>query len=300
MERLRTLVLAVRGTRYYQCYEAIRGGCLALNAIVVLRHEPTNPHDPNAVAFFLLAGNRKIGHVGRELAPKYRRLLKAGAVKSARVVKVDTTIDQQGRRPIVHVAVTYVEPETEEVLTTWQICAGKIALFDPGPGVYTISCTSTKRIYVGESGNVRDRMRNHFAELVQGNHGNRPLQMDFRTYGPKAFVLGVVGKYADATVRKAVETTHITDLLARGCKLYNMTSDGQGRLPSEAAPSDWHPTPPISDWIPQRPNPATITPEAAPPRTTVFVPESRVKGARTAKWITGFLVLLGLLALAGR
>lgn len=62
--------------------------------------------------------------------------------------------------------------------------------------VYAIRCIMNGRVYIGVSGNVEQRIKTHFAELLSnykksfiqtGERSPSLWQIDFTRYGPKAF-----------------------------------------------------------------------------------------------------------------
>lgn len=55
------------------------------------------------------------------------------------------------------------------------------------PGVYTITCFSTGKIYVGGSVDVDARMQSHRKSLRRGEHHNRHLQASWCKYGEGSF-----------------------------------------------------------------------------------------------------------------
>ena len=59
------------------------------------------------------------------------------------------------------------------------------------PGVYEISL-GLGRAYIGSTGNLKNRVRQHFAQLNDLIHQNKPLQEDFRRTGPEQFTFTVV------------------------------------------------------------------------------------------------------------
>lgn len=59
-------------------------------------------------------------------------------------------------------------------------------------GTYFLLNTANDRIYVGESENVRVRMRTHRALLIRGIHHNKALQVDWSKYGESAFESGLL------------------------------------------------------------------------------------------------------------
>jgi len=60
------------------------------------------------------------------------------------------------------------------------------------PGVYKITCTVTKKIYIGSALDLHHRQVVHFRKLRQNKHHNRYLQRAFDKYGPDAFTFEVL------------------------------------------------------------------------------------------------------------
>ncbi len=59
-------------------------------------------------------------------------------------------------------------------------------------GVYKITCTANKKIYVGSAINLRHRQKEHFASLRRNEHENPKLQNAWNKYGPDAFIYEVL------------------------------------------------------------------------------------------------------------
>jgi group I intron endonuclease len=54
-------------------------------------------------------------------------------------------------------------------------------------GIYKITCTANKKIYIGSAVNLRDRKSTHWSKLHRNEHGNPKLQNAWNKYGPDAF-----------------------------------------------------------------------------------------------------------------
>ena len=68
-------------------------------------------------------------------------------------------------------------------------------------GTYFILNTANRRIYIGETGNLRQRIALHFSSLKSNGHHNSLLQSDWNGYGPSAFEYGVLAdKTSDPTI----------------------------------------------------------------------------------------------------
>src|SRR6266568_1868256 len=59
-------------------------------------------------------------------------------------------------------------------------------------GVYKITCTVTKKIYIGSALDLRHRRNQHFSELRRNKHPNSYLQRAWNKYGPDAFTFEVL------------------------------------------------------------------------------------------------------------
>src|SRR5216684_3447498 len=59
-------------------------------------------------------------------------------------------------------------------------------------GIYKITCTANKRIYIGSAVNLRERKRAHFSALRHNRHGNQHLQRAWNKYGEQAFTFEVL------------------------------------------------------------------------------------------------------------
>jgi hypothetical protein len=93
----KTTNLVLKGTWYYAAGEEYRQRRLRKGSQVHLVHTPYNPHDKNAVAVFLMPAGRQLGHVSRDIAPKYAELVDANCVKSAKVVSAEKSSDSNLR-----------------------------------------------------------------------------------------------------------------------------------------------------------------------------------------------------------
>src|SRR6266498_4437490 len=59
-------------------------------------------------------------------------------------------------------------------------------------GIYKITCTANKRIYIGSALNLRERRRAHFGALRRNEHINKHLQNAWNKYGPDVFTFEVL------------------------------------------------------------------------------------------------------------
>ena len=54
-------------------------------------------------------------------------------------------------------------------------------------GIYRIRNRSTGEVYIGQSVNIYQRVRQHMQHLQAGRHGNRRLQEAWKTFGSRGF-----------------------------------------------------------------------------------------------------------------
>lgn len=213
----RQATISLRGTRYYGAPRLLTKDRLRVGEQVSLRHEATNPHDPNAVAVHVKSTGSKLGHLPREYAPKYAALVDGGAIISAKISSVSI---KEGDGPVIRVSVVYVSNnETESAINIQHIPATS--------GVYSIRSTCFLREYVGSSVNMKARVAQHSAKLHAGRHANYLLQRDFSNSNGEGFFAVVLTQCPADRLAKE-EASFISERLASQCDLYNMTQDGQG------------------------------------------------------------------------
>ena len=70
-----TAKLAVKGTRYYKANKLLQLGSLTSGLAIRLEHEPDNHHDKNAVSVRVKRTGAMLGHLSKEVAPKYAALI---------------------------------------------------------------------------------------------------------------------------------------------------------------------------------------------------------------------------------
>lgn len=66
--------------------------------------------------------------------------------------------------------------EVFETMAQFNIC--KDCSF---PGIYAIKNLENKKIYIGSSGNIKNRLQNHFSLLKSGKHGNKNMLEDYKS-----------------------------------------------------------------------------------------------------------------------
>lgn len=59
-------------------------------------------------------------------------------------------------------------------------------------GIYRITCTANKKIYIGSSINLRHRYQEHLSGFRRNAHENPKLQHAWNKYGPDAFIFEII------------------------------------------------------------------------------------------------------------
>jgi hypothetical protein len=221
MAKTETTVIRVKGTRHYKAEDAFNEGKLNPGASIELRPEPYNRFDPNAVEVLLNHAD-KLGHISKDIAPKYQKLCFGGSILTATLESADKTSDYSIRGLDVRVKITYLSSTVD---IDHELPAS--------PGVYEISL-GLGRAYVGSTGNLKNRVRQHFSQLNDLIHQNKPLQADFRRAGHEQFNFEVLKHCENASQALRLEEQEITRRHAAGMKLYNKTLDGRGRRPDNS------------------------------------------------------------------
>jgi group I intron endonuclease len=87
-------------------------------------------------------------------------------------------------------------------------------LIGSGNVVYRITCLANGEAYIGESGNVFQRMRSHCSGLRRGAHHSHRMRRAFKSYGADAFAADVLENCDGQTDRhrKAREAFYIRTL----------------------------------------------------------------------------------------
>ena len=171
--------------------------------------------------YVLVLAGRSSGHVRKELAPKYAKLLGAGQIIAAEVknvTKVGSYID-------IDIELSY---ETGELHNSrlW-LSASRL---QAKAAVYKIKNLKYSKTYIGSTENAKERLRQHRRELQLGNHVNDELLSDFSILGADFFETSIL-EWTSADRRLEAEARHIKIYNDAGVALYNRTSDGQGIPP---------------------------------------------------------------------
>lgn len=92
-------------------------------------------------------------------------------------------------------------------------------MLETKPGIYIITCISTKKCLIGETGNVRKRVNYHIQNLKGNRHENPYLQNAWNKYGYDNFSFDVL-EYCEFDQCKIREDFY--------CKLYNTHNPKKG------------------------------------------------------------------------
>lgn len=237
-----TANLAVKGTRYYKAAELLQRASLSSGLPIRLEHQPDNPHDKDAVAVRVKRTGAMLGHISRELAPKYAALVNSGEIIEASIAN----IKKEGAYINIDVRVVY-EQSADQLAEKhssrlWQSASSISA----ESGVYAIRNIESGRQYIGSSNNIKDRIRSHIKDLSLGCHANHALQADFSSLGLNYFEAKVLARGVSPSNLATVEADRISSFLNAGDALYNLTVDGQGTARNFHSDSD---SEPVSDRL---------------------------------------------------
>jgi hypothetical protein len=202
------VTIVVKGTRYYDAHQEARRGALRQHVEILLRPDDGNPHDQNAVRVELAATGGMLGHVSRDLAPRYRQLLAAKAIRHARVHSVGwIDANDGGQRLRIAVRVAIDDSATHQHRTNSRAGLEREDIGIPRlPGVYALVNDQQGRTYIGSSKDMRSRVARHFDQLHRGTHENSLLQLHFRQQsgeGINPVVLRRVGALASLAKAEA-------------------------------------------------------------------------------------------------
>lgn len=216
-------VIRIKGTSYYKATDLYRNGSLSNGLSVHFKCQPDNPYDPNAVAVKLKSGEM-LGHVSKELALKYTKLIQSGNMLETTISKVK----KRGQYIDIHIRVVYNrdEDKLKEKYSSrlWQSASS----LSTSSGVYAIRNIKSDQQYIGSSGNIKKRVLSHIKDLEAGRHPNHILQSDYRKFGIFQFESRILESGLSPSSLESREEYHITSLLEKGTDLYNLTRDGQG------------------------------------------------------------------------
>lgn len=103
----------------------------------------------------------------------------------------------------------------------------------PVQGIYKIECTGNKKVYIGQSVDIRCRAHEHRRNLEKGIHNNVIMQNAYNKYGKETFVISLVEEvknYEDLRDREDFWVQHYKSLSSFGG--FNICPITEGHLPS--------------------------------------------------------------------
>lgn len=105
------------------------------------------------------------------------------------------------------------------------------------PGIYRIINHMNGKIYVGQSLDVKDRIRRHRYQLRRRSHGNNHLQNSYNIHGPGSFSYEIIYIVEDQTITKEQIIKILNDkevfFIQKYDSLnvgYNRTSGGENKI----------------------------------------------------------------------
>lgn len=228
----RTITTRVKGTQYYAADSAFREQLLYPGAPVTLIRELHNPHDSNAISVWLEDSRLKLGHVSRELTPRYAELMDSYLIVGAQVSSANT---DRGGYVRLMIQISYIDEDADSDYSPHEtsIFSESIRLLGAVSGVYRITNIKDRSVYIGSSTNIRKRGYSHIQKLRSGSHTNRRLQADYNIYGPDCFKIECLASGILPAKLPEIEARKIEDERLSGSWLYNLTDDGQGRNPTK-------------------------------------------------------------------
>ena len=145
-----------------------------LRTTPVLKREPQNIHDKNAVAVFL--SGHKVGHIDRESATRVSPLLQKGVTFQ---IEVGTISSQTIKIRLTH------------EMADLEVSSPKLSLQNAS-GIYKISISAGQYVYIGQSNAVNSRLKKHWTDLAAHAHANKHLQAHWADVGESYFSAEIV------------------------------------------------------------------------------------------------------------
>lgn len=213
---MKTTILKVVGTYYYDAKAALINGALKKGAQLKLVADLNNEHDKHAVAVY--AGGYKIGHLARDYAKKYQRLILENKIGRATVYSAEFLTGSN--RVDLKVSISYEDDHQSHI-------ADEAVDIPNTPGAYQILVDGVVR-YIGSTANLNSRYCTHFSDLRRGVHSNNLLQEAYTRLGPKYFRFEIIAQVKAAAQALQLEEHEILRRHAAGEKLYNKTMTGEG------------------------------------------------------------------------
>lgn len=98
----------------------------------------------------------------------------------------------------------------------------KLSDFEIRCGIYRIKNLKTGKIYIGQSNDIRSRIKNHIKNLTCGTHTNKGLQEDYDNCGLSIFDYDILFE-CDKNDLFELESKTIKEYYDKNIKLYNET-----------------------------------------------------------------------------
>lgn len=229
-------IIRVNGTQYRGLDSHFYESC-SVGDSVILKREPNNPYDKNAIAVILNGSH--IGYIPKkEAAARLTPILDAGREYLAEV----SQISPRKKQDIFRIQLsTYTKPaqKSNPRRSSRQLTRQKKPAFYSQDhyaaiqnakslcGIYRIRCKNSKT-YVGQSTNIGVRWQAHIHALSKGFHSNAALVDDWAKLGPKQFRFEILEE-CPAEQLDDLEIYYIQkeNSFYAG---YNATIDGQSRI----------------------------------------------------------------------
>jgi group I intron endonuclease len=140
----------------------------------ILKREPQNAHDKNAVAVWL--SGHKVGYIDKESAARVSQLIQTGVTF---IIEVGT-----------------VSSQTIKLVLKYEVANLIVSSPKPNPrnasGIYKISISSGRHVYIGQSNTINSRLKTHWNDLATQAHPNRHLQGHWNDLGESHFSAEIV------------------------------------------------------------------------------------------------------------
>lgn len=103
----------------------------------------------------------------------------------------------------------------------------ELEIKDGDSGVYIIYSIKTEWCYVGETGNLKSRFKQHLSALRNNRHNRRKLQEIYNQFGEEDLVYIPINKCPDF-IRKYIESAYINYIIKLGLNVVNIDSANKG------------------------------------------------------------------------
>lgn len=146
-----------------------------------LARDPHNPHDHFAVEVYL--GSRRIGFIRRVHARTVAPALDTGLASVSIAIDDPSSIARDAKAIPVTIEIHAMAkpPEPSPRVSPSQVA-----------GIYRLRLMHTSQSYIGQAGDVNDRVSNHWRELSLGVHSNYKLQQYWKAYGASGITVELV------------------------------------------------------------------------------------------------------------